>query len=186
MNIIDLKDDADLIEQAAHLLNVEFLEIAPDAWNSMDEAREEVREFLDAERIMRLAVDDAGQVLGWIGGIPEYDGNVWELHPLVVGHEHQGRGIGRALVHDFERCCAERGGFTVRLGTDDETNRTSLGGMDVYPNVLENVLNIRNLKRHPYEFYQKCGFVIVGIMPDANGFGKPDIIMAKRIAKAEG
>ena len=29
--------------------------------------------------------------------------------------------------------------------------------------------------------YQKCGFVIVGVVPDANGPGKPDILMAKRV-----
>jgi aminoglycoside 6'-N-acetyltransferase I len=27
---------------------------------------------------------------------------------------------------------------------------------------------------HPYEFYMKIGFSIVGVMPDANGVGKPD------------
>ena len=26
------------------------------------------------------------------------------------------------------------------------------------------------------------GFVIVGVVPDANGLGKPDILMAKRVA----
>ncbi len=31
--------------------------------------------------------------------------------------------------------------------------------------------------------YQKRGFVIVGVVPDANGLGKPDILMAKRIYK---
>jgi aminoglycoside 6'-N-acetyltransferase I len=34
---------------------------------------------------------------------------------------------------------------------------------------------------HPTAFYQKLGFQIVGVMPDANGIGKPDIIMAKDI-----
>ena len=29
--------------------------------------------------------------------------------------------------------------------------------------------------------YQKCGFVNVGVVPDANGLGKLDILMAKRI-----
>jgi aminoglycoside 6'-N-acetyltransferase I len=37
------------------------------------------------------------------------------------------------------------------------------------------------LRGHPYEFYQKMGFAIVGVMPDANGIGKPDIYMAKRL-----
>ena len=32
------------------------------------------------------------------------------------------------------------------------------------------------------EFYLRVGFHIVGVIPDANGFGKPDILMAKRIA----
>ena len=47
--------------------------------------------------------------------------------------------------------------------------------------VFEHVARIRNLKGHPYEFYQKLGYVIVGVIPDANGPGKPDIIMARRI-----
>jgi aminoglycoside 6'-N-acetyltransferase I len=57
-----------------------------------------------------------------------------------------------------------------------------LGGVDLYPNVWEHIANIKNLGRHPYEFYQKVGFVIVGVVPDANGPGKPDIYMAKRVA----
>jgi aminoglycoside 6'-N-acetyltransferase I len=58
---------------------------------------------------------------------------------------------------------------------------TSLGGRDLYPNVLEHAANIQNLAGHPYEFYQKVGYVVVGVIPDANGPGKPDIYMAKRL-----
>jgi aminoglycoside 6'-N-acetyltransferase I len=35
--------------------------------------------------------------------------------------------------------------------------------------------------RHPFVFYQKLGYAVVGALPDATGFGKPDILMAKRI-----
>ena len=56
-----------------------------------------------------------------------------------------------------------------------------VGGIDLYPNVLGHLIKIENLRGHPYEFYQRLGFEIVGVMPDANGFGKPDIYMAKRV-----
>src|SRR6185295_10378019 len=109
------------------------------------------------------------------------DGNVWELHPLVVKLDRQGQGIGRALVLDLEERVRERGGLTITLGTDDEDNQTSLSAVDLYPNVWEHIARIQNLRGHPYEFYQKLGYVIYGVVPDANGPGKPDILMAKRV-----
>jgi aminoglycoside 6'-N-acetyltransferase I len=47
--------------------------------------------------------------------------------------------------------------------------------------LFDEIKSIKNLQRHSYEFYQKCGYTIVGVIPDANGIGKPDILMAKRI-----
>jgi aminoglycoside 6'-N-acetyltransferase I len=149
----------------------------------MDDALKEVREALSPDRICRAAIDDGGTLLGWIGGIEQYDGHVWELHPLVVKVDQQRSGIGRALVADFEDRVRERGGITITLGTDDEDNMTTLSGIDLYPNVWEHVARVRNLRGHPYEFYQKLGYVITGVMPDANGIGKPDILMSKRVAQ---
>ena len=72
------------------------------------------------------------------------------------------------------------------LGTDDEDGQTSLSGVDIYDDLLGRLANIRNLRNHPFGFYQRLGYTITGVMPDANGFGKPDIYMAKRIAPPHG
>ena len=184
MRIIDLSpNDEKSIHQTASLLSRVFSEHSADGWPDMAEALEEVHEFFGPDRISRVAVDEAGNVLGWIGGQPHYDGHVWELHPLVVQPEHQRKGIGRALVADLEAHVQARGGVTLWVGADDENNSTTLSEKDLYPNPLEHLARIRNLSGNPYEFYQKVGFVIVGVMPDANGWGKPDIIMAKRIGQ---
>ncbi|HWQ35902.1 MAG TPA: GNAT family N-acetyltransferase [Blastocatellia bacterium] len=184
MQIIDLtSEDEQAIQQTAQLLYESFREHHPAAWPTPGDAVQEVRESFAADRISRIAVDDDGSVIGWIGGQPQYGGNVWELHPLVVSEAARGRGVGRALVNDLEAQLRARGGSTLWLGTDDENNQTSLAGADLYPNVWEHIRNIRNLNHHPYEFYQRLGFVIVGVLPDANGPGKPDIFMAKRISR---
>jgi aminoglycoside 6'-N-acetyltransferase I len=166
------------IEQAALLLVLAFSRYG--AWTTMEEARQEVQETLAPDRILRLALE-GDIVLGWIGGAPEYDGKVWVLHPLVVRPERQRQGIGTALVRDFEAQVRERGGITILLGTDDMDFQTTLGGVNLYENTWEHIRTIRNLKSHPYEFYRKLGYTIVGVVPDANGRGKPDIYMAKRV-----
>lgn len=182
MKIINLaKDDLQLIEQATAVLHTAFRAHYPDAWADLDSARAEVEEFLDPERICRVAVADDGTVLGWVGAISEYNGRAWELHPLVVHPDAQGQGVGRALVADLEEQVRARGGGTIFLGTDDEDDQTSLSNIDLYPDPLDHLARIQNRNRHPFEFYQKVGFVVVGVIPDANGPGKPDILMAKRV-----
>ena len=34
---------------------------------------------------------------------------------------------------------------------------------------------------HAAGFYRRMGFEVVGLIPDASGPGKPDILMAKRV-----
>jgi aminoglycoside 6'-N-acetyltransferase I len=183
MRITDLQpEDTEHIEAAGRLLVEGFREHAPEWCPDMDAALEEVREALAPGRITRMALDEEGELLGWIAGTPHSAGVWWELHPLVVRPDRQGEGIGSALVGDLEARVRERGGITLYLGTADEVGQTTLSGVDLYPNVLEHLARIRNLSRHPYEFYQKQGFVIVGVIPDASGIGKPGITMAKRIA----
>lgn len=174
-------DDRTAIDEAAHLLTTAFAEHWPGAWPTHAEALAEVHTMLTPGHICRAAFDAAGHVLGWVGGEAQYDGHVWELHPLAVHPAVQRRGIGRALVADFEAQVAQQGGVTILLGTDDEAGMTTLAGANLYPHVWKHIANVRNLRGHPYTFYEKCGFVIVGVIPDANGLGKPDILMAKRV-----
>ncbi len=180
MHIVDLHShDEAAIHQVAALLVESFAANWPEAWPDLKSALEEVRESFAPERISRVAQAPNGTILGWIGGISQYKGHVWELHPLVVRVGHQGQGIGCALVTDLE----ERGGLTITLGTDDKAGQTSLSGINLFPHVWRHIPYIKNLKQHPYEFYQKLGYAIVGVIPDANGSGKPDILMAKSVVR---
>jgi len=103
MHIVDLRpDNESAIRQIVMLLVEGFAAHWPQAWPDLESAMEEVQESFEAGHISRVALDEDGTVLGWIGGISQYDGHVWELHPLVVHVSHQGKGIGRALVTDLE------------------------------------------------------------------------------------
>lgn len=181
MQIIDLAPEAEIHIQQVAMIVLDCFGHLPSGYPTLELAMAEVRESLAPDRISRIALDEAGQVVGWIGGIRQYDGHVWELHPLAVRADYRGQGIGRSLVADLEAQVYQRGGLTLWVGTDDEEGQTTLSDINLYPNVVDHMATIANLRRHPYEFYQKCGFVIVGVMPDANGLGKPDIFMAKRV-----
>jgi aminoglycoside 6'-N-acetyltransferase I len=169
-------DDAAVTDQAAALLVEAFPHWTP----TLEAAREEVAELLTEERLCLVARTD-GDVLGWIGAIPEY-GHAWELHPLVVREDARGQGIGRALVAALEERVRARGALTLYLGTDDDgpTPGTSAGGVDLFPGVLGHAGRLHVID-HAAGFYRRLGFEVVGLIPDANGPGKPDILMAKRL-----
>ena len=139
VQIIDLlPEDEDAVRQAATLLFEVFKEHHPNAWPTMEAAMEEVKETFGENRISRVAVDSDGLVLGWIGGIgaersQEY---AWELHPLVVRPEWQGRGLGSVLVADLEDKVRQRGGCVIWLGADDE-------------NIPDDARRRRPLPQHP-------------------------------------
>jgi aminoglycoside 6'-N-acetyltransferase I len=173
-------DDGPALAQCAQLLVDGFRTLAPDAWPTLERARETVDECLAAGVV--LVAHDGGTVAGWIGAQPAY-GRVWELHPLVIAEAMQRHGLGRELVAAVERQAAARGALTMVLGSDDEIGLTSLFGLDVYPDPLMHLERL-TCTEHPVVFYRKCGYAIVGITPDASGLGKHDIQMAKRIGTA--
>jgi aminoglycoside 6'-N-acetyltransferase I len=180
--IVDLRSLEDkYLQEAATLLVSAFAEGWPNAWPTIRHALDELDELLDENHICRVAISENGELIGLIGGIAEYDGHAWELHPLVVHPDYQRQGIGSKLIKDFENIVHAKGATTVYLGTDDESGMTSVSGIDLYQDLFNALKFIKNLRSHPYEFYQKCGYSIVGAIPDANGLGKPDILMAKRI-----
>lgn len=95
--------------------------------------------------------------------------------------EHQVKGIASDLVAHYQAEARRKGGITFCSGTDDEDGRTSLANTDLYTDLFRHIAEITNLGRHLYEFYERQGYMIVGVIPDSNGSGKPNIIMAKRL-----
>jgi aminoglycoside 6'-N-acetyltransferase I len=171
--------DGPRIEQAARLLHLTFSPLG--VWTTMADARREVVESLSSDRISRVALTTEGAVIGWIGAIREYDGLVWQLHPIVVDEARRRRGVGRALVLDLEAIVTARGGLTLWAGSDDLVGETSLGGIDLYPAIPKALGEVRSWGRHPLPFYRRLGFHVIGVMPDANGPGRPDIFLGKRL-----
>ena len=175
---IDDLDPADAAarEQAAQVMLAAF----PYWTGTIDDARRQVELSTDPERVC-LAARAGAEILGWVGAIPQYS-HAWELHPLVVRGDARRQGIGRALVTALEARVRERGALTLYLGTDDEgpTAGTTAWGVALFPDPLAHAARLESID-HATGFYQKVGFVVIGLIPDANGPGKPDILMGKRI-----
>lgn len=176
------KEDITIKEQAAELLFRGFADMSPASWPTMRDAMDEVEDSFGPGRISIVAIE-GHTVLGWAAAIRQYGGNTWELHPVVVHKEHRKAGVGTALIIDIESRIVEHGGLTLWVGTDDESGQTNLYGQNLYPDPLAKLAAIQNLKDHPYIFYERLGFSLCGVIPDANGLGKPDIFLAKRVRR---
>jgi len=100
----------------------------------------------------------------------------------VVDPPFQRRGVGTALLAAIEDRARRAGVRTIYLGTDDDYGGTSLFGRDLWPDPLAHAASAMPTARgHAMAFYRRQGYRVVGLLPDANGPGRPDIFMAKRL-----
>jgi len=178
--IIEMNKSPESIQKAAELLFSVFQEITPLSWPTFQSALDEVNECLEDGRIcLGLFFDD--ELIGWAGLREQYE-KTWELHPIVIRQAYQGQGWGKVLMEALEKRAVQEGIEGIILGTDDETFRTSLSQTALSgDNLFHEIQNIKNLNHHPFEFYQNCGYTIVGVIPNANGKNKPDIWMWKNL-----
>lgn len=174
--------DEGRIAEVCSLLVHSFRESSPDWVPTTARARKVVDDALAPGCINRILVLN-DRVVGWVGLRHDY-GAVWELHPLVVDAALRRRGYGRQLVDAAETLAAHQGGFTLVLGTSDEVGLTSLSGKDLFRDPLAELRELRAAASHPVGFWLNVGFTIVGVVPDAEGEGKPTILLAKRLVRA--
>jgi len=111
-----------------------------------------------------LVAEDGGEIVGYVavGRATRLESNrhVADIRGLAVAPDHQGRGIGRALVHAALDAARERGARKVTLRV--------LG-----PNAPARAL------------YESCGFVVEGVRRDEfllDGRYVDDVLMARHLS----
>jgi aminoglycoside 6'-N-acetyltransferase I len=153
----------------------------PSGFQGPGEAEAEVETLCHDPQWLGFAALDQETLRGWIGALRTYS-HGWEMHPLVVDPGHQRRGIGSALLAHLEAHARAEGVLTVYLGSDDDYGGTNLFGRELFPDVLGHAASIEPAgPGHAFTFYRRHGFDVVGLLPDVNGPGRPDILLVKRL-----
>jgi len=181
--ICNISESEKIKEQAVKILLETFSEA--NMWPDLNEkeALDTVNECITGENIA-LGIKINDKLIGWIGLRPMYE-KTWELHPLAIKPEFQGKNYGKVLLLELEKIAQEKGIIGIVAGSDDDANKTSLSEKELTgENILDEIKNIKNYKNHPFEFYKKCGYSIIGVIPNASGPRKPDIWLWKDIRKS--
>ena len=165
------------LDQLAELTLAAARQHSPGWLPTLAAAHEEIDDARAPGKVCRVALD-GDTPLAWVAAAHAW-GRVWELHPLLVAPPAQRRGLGRTLMAEIERHAAAAGALTMWVGTSDMTGATSVSNIDLFVDPLTALANIRAVSPHPFEFYQRVGYRIMGIVPDAEGPGMPSISLAK-------
>lgn len=167
--------------EAAGVLR-EALAHLPSGYQGPGEAEDEVKLRCTEEDWLGYAALDGERLVGWIGALKSYPRG-WEIHPLVVAPDRQRCGIGAALLGALEAVARRADVLTLFLGSDDDYGGTNLFGRDLWLDVARHIKTTEATARsHALTFYRRHGYEIVGLLPDVNGAGCPDILLAKRLA----
>lgn len=166
--------------EAATILRAALARL-PSGYQGLGEAEAEVALRCAQDEWLGYAALEGERLAGWVGAIRTY-AHGWEVHPLVVAPDRQRKGIGSALLEALEERARSEGVLTLFLGSDDDYGGTNLFGRDLWPNVVGHARAAEATAHgHALTFYRRHGYEIVGLLPDVNGPGRPDLLLAKRL-----
>jgi ribosomal protein S18 acetylase RimI-like enzyme len=113
----------------------------------------------DASGYHFIFAEAAGESMGYAcyGEIACTVGS-YDLYWIAVDAQHQGRGLGRALVAESERQIAARGGRRIYIETSN-----------------------RPQYEPTRQFYLRCDYTIAAILPDFYNVGDDKVILVKAI-----
>lgn len=185
IRIVDLTpSDGDLIDALVPLSVRAAAMLAP-RWLPTDElARREILDVAGSSGICRVLMAE-GVPCGWAGAMQSGE-CVWELHPLLIDPMQQRAGFGRRLVEDVEQHARSAGALTMELSTSDAIGATTLSDTDLFADPLGalSAIDVRDAERgHAFRFWQRVGYVVVGVIPDAEGVGAPKLHLAKSLRR---
>lgn len=183
LHIVDLSpDDRKLIDVLVPL-SVRAAALNSPLWlPTLEHAHDEIVRVATEAAACRVLLGN-GVPRGWIG-VDACADTAWEIHPLLVDPECHGCGIGSRLVAAVESCARAAGVLTMTLSTSDATQATTLGGADLFDDPLGALALIDVVdpaRGHAFRFWQRVGYTIVGVLPDAEGAGVPSIQLAKTL-----
>ena len=67
------------------------------------------------------------------------------------------------------------------VGTSDTGDATSLSNVDLYDRPGTRIDAMTTQAPHAVELWRRAGYTIVGVLPDAEGSGRPSIQLARRL-----
>jgi len=183
MRIVDLSTEDDcVVEQVATLLLEGVAVHSSNPWSDVTSALDEVGESFDANHISRVAFDDGDTMLGWTAGYSTYNGYIWQLYPLVLATHSFNLDIGHLLIQDFEEQVRTRGGLSILLSIDVEPALIAPSIL-CENNLWQHMTALQRLDNHRIEFFRQLGFTIVGVIPNAHGQGKPDVLLERSVTR---
>jgi GNAT superfamily N-acetyltransferase len=108
-------DDGRALQEIERLAGVRFRDVGlPAIADAEPESIEELTQYADAGRSW-VAVDDADRPIGYVI-VDEVDGAA-HIEQISVRPDHQGTGVGRALVDQVRAWAAEHGRSAITLTT---------------------------------------------------------------------
>lgn len=183
--IVDLNpEDTQLIQQTAKVAYEAAQSVSKIWLPSLEDVIEEVQDGFEREDGISRVMMVGNTVAAWIGAFPLF-GKVAEIHPLLVHPVYQKQGLGKRMVANIIDWAQHQGALTLSVSTSDETQATSLSGVDLYKDIGDAIAHFHTVKPHPVGFWLAIGFSIIGVLPDAESKGMPSIMLAKPLSPFE-